>query len=161
MYLLPLIYNLKPKGSNSQKLQDSVKPINIGIVLNFKMTRDPRFDELSGTFNQEKFDKAYSFLDDIKRNERKVFLMFDIWEESKSPNQTFTWYLIKEENELVLNSSPYLHHWFGCRRKCWIWAIMLRFGWKIPMPLKFCFNFDMLTRPCVHNCLEILFFMSH
>ena len=36
------------------------------------MTRDPRFDELSGTFNQEKFDKAYSFLGEIKANEKKV-----------------------------------------------------------------------------------------
>ena len=36
------------------------------------MARDPRFDELSGTFNQEMFDKAYSFLGDIKANEKKV-----------------------------------------------------------------------------------------
>lgn len=36
------------------------------------MTRDPRFDELSGTFNQEKFDKVYSFLDEVKANEKKV-----------------------------------------------------------------------------------------
>ena len=36
------------------------------------MTRDPRFDELSGTFNQEKFEKAYSFLDEVKANEKKV-----------------------------------------------------------------------------------------
>lgn len=36
------------------------------------MARDPRFDELSGTFNQEKFDKAYSFLGEIKANEKKV-----------------------------------------------------------------------------------------
>ena len=36
------------------------------------MARDPRFDELSGSFNQEMFDKAYSFLDDVKANEKKV-----------------------------------------------------------------------------------------
>ena len=42
------------------------------------MTRDPRFDELSGTFNQEKFDKAYSFLDDIKANEKKVLIMYGL-----------------------------------------------------------------------------------
>ena len=36
------------------------------------MSRDPRFDELSGTFNQEMFDKAYSFLNDVKANEKKV-----------------------------------------------------------------------------------------
>ena len=36
------------------------------------MTRDPRFDELSGTFNQEKFEKVYSFLDEVKANEKKV-----------------------------------------------------------------------------------------
>lgn len=39
------------------------------------MNRDPRFDELSGHFNQEKFDKAYSFLTDIKANEKKVSLL--------------------------------------------------------------------------------------
>ena len=47
------------------------------------MTRDPRFDELSGTFNQEKFDKAYSFLGEIKANEKKVRIaikvFFDIY----------------------------------------------------------------------------------
>ena len=39
------------------------------------MTRDPRFDELSGTFNQEKFEKAYSFLDEVKANEKKVSII--------------------------------------------------------------------------------------
>lgn len=39
------------------------------------MTRDPRFDELSGTFNQEKFEKAYSFLDEVKANEKKVRIL--------------------------------------------------------------------------------------
>ena len=39
------------------------------------MARDPRFDELSGTFNQEKFDKAYSFLSEIKANEKKVRIL--------------------------------------------------------------------------------------
>ena len=39
------------------------------------MTRDPRFDELSGTFNQEKFEKVYSFLDEVKSNEKKVRIL--------------------------------------------------------------------------------------
>lgn len=39
------------------------------------MSRDPRFDELSGHFNQEKYDMAYSFLSDIKANEKKVSVL--------------------------------------------------------------------------------------
>ena len=42
------------------------------------MARDPRFDELSGSFNQEMFDKAYSFLDDVKANEKKVSNWYQI-----------------------------------------------------------------------------------
>jgi len=34
-----------------------------------KKSRDPRFDELSGKFNQDSFDKAYSFLDDYRKDE--------------------------------------------------------------------------------------------
>lgn len=41
------------------------------IPVKKRVSRDPRFDELSGTFNQEKFDEAYSFLDDIKANEKE------------------------------------------------------------------------------------------
>lgn len=35
-------------------------------------TRDPRFDGLSGTLNQELFQKSYSFLVDQKQNEIKT-----------------------------------------------------------------------------------------
>ena len=46
--------------------------IRHACVLILQMNRDPRFDELSGDFNQEKFDKAYSFLTDIKASEKNV-----------------------------------------------------------------------------------------
>ncbi|XP_021003089.1 ribosomal RNA processing protein 36 homolog [Parasteatoda tepidariorum] len=34
-------------------------------------SRDPRFDDLSGTFDEELFEENYSFVDDIKRKERE------------------------------------------------------------------------------------------
>ena len=36
------------------------------------MKRDPRFDDLSGEFDEAKFKKSYKFLDDIKDREKKV-----------------------------------------------------------------------------------------
>ena len=36
------------------------------------MTRDPRFDDLSGTLNHELFKKSYAFLNEIKDKEKKV-----------------------------------------------------------------------------------------
>lgn len=38
----------------------------------FQVSRDPRFDDLSGKFNENMFEKAYSFLDDITRREMEV-----------------------------------------------------------------------------------------
>ncbi|CAG8500473.1 6828_t:CDS:2 [Funneliformis caledonium] len=34
-----------------------------------KLRRDPRFDSLSGKFNEDLFEKSYSFLDDYKKSE--------------------------------------------------------------------------------------------
>ena len=38
------------------------------------MTRDPRFDDLSGEFNETYFKQAYGFLSDIKLREKQVIL---------------------------------------------------------------------------------------
>ena len=40
--------------------------------LPLQTSRDPRFDDLSGTFNEDLFKKSYSFLDDMKTNEKRV-----------------------------------------------------------------------------------------
>lgn len=37
-----------------------------------KVARDPRFDDLSGEYNPEVFDKTYQFLDDIRAREKEV-----------------------------------------------------------------------------------------
>ena len=37
-----------------------------------QVSRDPRFDELSGHLNEDMFKKSYRFLDDVKANEKKV-----------------------------------------------------------------------------------------
>ena len=40
-----------------------------------KVARDPRFDDLSGEYNPEVFDKTYQFLDDIRAREKEVSSM--------------------------------------------------------------------------------------
>lgn len=37
-----------------------------------QVTRDPRFDDLSGDYREELFSRSYGFLDDIKHREREV-----------------------------------------------------------------------------------------
>lgn len=37
-----------------------------------KVARDPRFDDLSGEYNPEVFDKTYQFLNDIRAKEKQV-----------------------------------------------------------------------------------------
>lgn len=37
-----------------------------------KVARDPRFDDLSGDYNPEVFDKTYQFLNDIRAKEKQV-----------------------------------------------------------------------------------------
>ncbi|KAL9954353.1 hypothetical protein ACROYT_G041878 [Oculina patagonica] len=64
----------KRENKNRPREMSSKKPVSRlrqVIPVKKRMSRDPRFDELSGTFNQEKFDKAYSFLGEIKANEKK------------------------------------------------------------------------------------------
>merc|ERR1712002_1448453 len=47
------------------------KPRN--VVENVKRRhRDPRFDNLSGTFNDDMFQKSYSFVDEMKKDELKM-----------------------------------------------------------------------------------------
>uniref|UniRef100_H2ZXJ0 rRNA biogenesis protein RRP36 n=1 Tax=Latimeria chalumnae TaxID=7897 RepID=H2ZXJ0_LATCH len=37
-----------------------------------RVARDPRFDDLSGEYNPEIFDKTYTFLDDIRKEEKGI-----------------------------------------------------------------------------------------
>lgn len=37
-----------------------------------QMFRDPRFDDLSGEYKPQIFEKTYKFIDDIKRREKEV-----------------------------------------------------------------------------------------
>ena len=36
------------------------------------MSRDPRFDDLSGEYKPEIFEKTYKFINDIKQREKEV-----------------------------------------------------------------------------------------
>nr|XP_045011886.1 ribosomal RNA processing protein 36 homolog isoform X2 [Jaculus jaculus]XP_045011887.1 ribosomal RNA processing protein 36 homolog isoform X2 [Jaculus jaculus] len=42
------------------------------VPINKKVARDPRFDDLSGEYNPEVFDKTYQFLDDIRAKEKQL-----------------------------------------------------------------------------------------
>ena len=62
------------KRANKNRPQEvtSKKPVSrfIQVVKPEKKTaRDPRFDHLSGNFDQAGFDKAYAFLDDYRKDE--------------------------------------------------------------------------------------------
>ena len=39
------------------------------------MARDPRFDDLSGSFNETYFKQAYGFMSDVKQREKQVSLI--------------------------------------------------------------------------------------
>ncbi|DAA16505.1 ribosomal RNA processing protein 36 homolog [Bos taurus] len=42
------------------------------VPISKKVARDPRFDDLSGEYNPEVFDKTYQFLDDIRAREKEL-----------------------------------------------------------------------------------------
>lgn len=42
------------------------------VPVSKKVARDPRFDDLSGEYNPEVFDKTYQFLDDIRTKEKQL-----------------------------------------------------------------------------------------
>ncbi|GAB1301127.1 Ribosomal RNA processing protein 36 homolog [Apodemus speciosus] len=45
------------------------------VPVSKKVARDPRFDDLSGEYNPEVFDKTYQFLNDIRAKEKQVCSM--------------------------------------------------------------------------------------
>lgn len=55
-----------------REMSSKVRPRKLRHVVEVKkrMTRDPRFDDLSGDYREDIFKKTYSFLDDIKKNEK-------------------------------------------------------------------------------------------
>jgi len=64
---------LKKKSKSEPEVVSSKKRNFNGprhVVKNMKRsTRDPRFNDLSGAYNEELFQKSYAFVDDIKKNE--------------------------------------------------------------------------------------------
>ncbi|KAL0622417.1 Ribosomal RNA processing protein 36-like protein [Plecturocebus cupreus] len=49
-----------------------VVPISKKVRKEGQVTRDPRFDDLSGEYNPEVFDKTYQFLNDIRAKEKEL-----------------------------------------------------------------------------------------
>ncbi|MBN3308074.1 RRP36 protein, partial [Amia calva] len=85
------VYNKMAYGSESKsapkkvKRQNKNKPMETSakrhvpflrqvVPVKKAISRDPRFDDLSGEFKPEIFEKTYSFIDDIKRKEKELIL---------------------------------------------------------------------------------------
>jgi len=62
---------LKKKTSAPEEVSSKIKkfrPRNV-VELNRRRKRDPRFDDLSGTYNEKQFEQSYEFLNDIRTKE--------------------------------------------------------------------------------------------
>lgn len=53
-------------------LLQTFSPIFLSTSTGHQMFRDPRFDDLSGEYKPEIFEKTYKFIDDIKSREKQV-----------------------------------------------------------------------------------------
>lgn len=65
--------NNKRSNKNGPREESSkvpVKPVHLERSRKIQM-RDPRFDSLCGTFNETFYQENYSFIDDIKKKERR------------------------------------------------------------------------------------------
>ncbi|XP_046557875.1 ribosomal RNA processing protein 36 homolog [Haliotis rubra] len=62
------------ENKNRPAEASSKKPVSIYrevISVKKKVTRDPRFDDLSGKYNEAIFKSSYAFLDDVKQREKE------------------------------------------------------------------------------------------
>ncbi|OAD60368.1 Ribosomal RNA processing protein 36 like protein [Eufriesea mexicana] len=91
--------DFKRENKNRPRELSAKKPISrFREVIQVKknIPRDPRFDSLCGTFDKKRFNKAYSFLSDVKKNdleklkkklkgsEKRVLDLISQYEELKS-----------------------------------------------------------------------------
>lgn len=67
-----------PKRDKKQPKEASAKtwvnPFKVVMKSSRKITRDPRFDDQSGKFNQAKFYETYNFIEKMKGKENKAIL---------------------------------------------------------------------------------------
>ncbi|KAL3872529.1 hypothetical protein ACJMK2_035752 [Sinanodonta woodiana] len=74
------------------------------IPVKKKIARDPRFDDLSGQYNETFFKEAYSFLDDVKAKEKekvKVLLKKEKDEEKKKNMQALMNRMNQQEQSML------------------------------------------------------------
>lgn len=77
---VPFLRQVVPISKKVRKRQEEMSQgrLNSSFILFFfspKVARDPRFDDLSGEYNPEVFDKTYEFLNDIRAKEKEVWNM--------------------------------------------------------------------------------------
>ena len=59
----------EPTEMSSKKKKFNHDQPRYVVKSNKRSTRDPRFNDLSGAYNEELFEKSYAFVQDIKKNE--------------------------------------------------------------------------------------------
>eukprot|EP00039_Didymoeca_costata_P010614 m.143473 g.143473 ORF g.143473 m.143473 type:complete len:128 (-) comp14898_c0_seq4:2063-2446(-) len=65
----------RPKSDAPMEVSSKVRPRARKVIHTGKRSsRDPRFDEMSGTLNREMFEKSYSFINDMKKKEKNAVL---------------------------------------------------------------------------------------
>lgn len=72
---VPFLRQVVPISKKVRKGQGASTSLEKGDSISClfpKVARDPRFDDLSGEYNPEIFDKTYQFLNDIRAKEKVV-----------------------------------------------------------------------------------------
>lgn len=70
--VVPISKKVRKEQRAGTSLEKGLNKTFIISVLFPKVARDPRFDDLSGEYNPEIFDKTYQFLNDIRAKEKEV-----------------------------------------------------------------------------------------
>uniref|UniRef100_F7I6H8 rRNA biogenesis protein RRP36 n=1 Tax=Callithrix jacchus TaxID=9483 RepID=F7I6H8_CALJA len=67
-----LVAGNSPKKHSPRPAIQNVRVADKHRPLEMSVARDPRFDDLSGEYNPEVFDKTYQFLNDIRAKEKEL-----------------------------------------------------------------------------------------
>uniref|UniRef100_A0A8C8SV70 rRNA biogenesis protein RRP36 n=1 Tax=Pelusios castaneus TaxID=367368 RepID=A0A8C8SV70_9SAUR len=66
---LTCVFSLRPLEISAKKPVPFLRQV---VSVKKKVQRDPRFDNLSGEYNPEVFEKTYSFLNTLKKREKEI-----------------------------------------------------------------------------------------
>ena len=95
---------VKKKVGEVLKWSYAIRHGNVGSKFWYfilKVKRDPRFDDLSGQYEEEHFRKNYSFLSDIKENEKQVSLTTDFVILLSLWRDYLIWIAVPENDQII------------------------------------------------------------